>query len=191
MITGIYKLTFTSGMIYIGKSNDIKSRLKQHADKFKKGTAALRMQREYDKYGMPEGEVFYECHEDHCDILESMFIHSFTRGALLNTVSPNKYSDTAVDIVSGNTTLFKQSTLAHVNKINELNNIVNQLADIRIRLEKELTILKTDGVVLPRVAREKEVKLIQDLANVENHRDRLQEALNRETSKSWWKRIFR
>jgi hypothetical protein len=74
MTSGVYKLTFSSGREYIGKSVDIESRWKQHADKFRKGTAAKLMQQEYDDYGFPDANIIYPCHEDHLDIVEETLI---------------------------------------------------------------------------------------------------------------------
>lgn len=74
MTSGVYKLTFASGKQYIGKSVDIETRWKQHADKFRKGTAAKLMQEEFNTYGFPDAEIVYRCHEDHLDIVEETMI---------------------------------------------------------------------------------------------------------------------
>ena len=62
MTSGIYKLTFSDGTTYIGKSVDIERRWKEHADKFAKRTAAKAMQYAYDTCGMPSTSVISVLH---------------------------------------------------------------------------------------------------------------------------------
>ena len=74
MASGIYRLTFSSGKYYVGKSLDLETRWKQHFNKFATGKAARPMQLEYDRCGLPQTEVIFECHKDHIDILEELLI---------------------------------------------------------------------------------------------------------------------
>lgn len=75
MTSGVYKLTFSSGRRYIGKSIDIPTRWKQHFDKFAKGTAAKAMQAEFNSCGYPKTEVIVVCHPDHIDKVEASMIN--------------------------------------------------------------------------------------------------------------------
>jgi hypothetical protein len=85
MTSGIYKLTFKSGRYYIGKSNDIVRRWKEHFKKMTEGKAAKAMQAEFDRQGHPEGEVLFECHADHLSLVEPIFIHNYWSDEILNT----------------------------------------------------------------------------------------------------------
>lgn len=86
VISGIYKITFPSGKTYIGKSIDFYTRIKQHYDKFKKGTAAKPMQEQYNLYKTFRAEVVFECHPDHIDLMEAVFISRINPD--LNTSRP-------------------------------------------------------------------------------------------------------
>ena len=86
MKTGIYCLTFSNGDTYVGQSVDIENRMKQHTDKFLKGTAAKKMLDAYNKCGMPNAKILIECHKDYLDLLEAYCIHGLN--ATLNTNIP-------------------------------------------------------------------------------------------------------
>ena len=89
MTSGIYQLNFDNQAYYIGQSQNIEIRMKQHADKFLKNTAAAKMQDAYRQLGMPSAEILVRCHKDHLDAMENYFIHM--RKALpncLNTSAP-------------------------------------------------------------------------------------------------------
>lgn len=89
MTTGIYQLNFQGQAYYIGQSLDIDMRWRQHADKFRKGTAAQKMQQAYRDYGMPQGILLLECHKDYLDTMESYLIHEQKkRPGCLNTSAP-------------------------------------------------------------------------------------------------------
>lgn len=75
MTCGIYKLTFSSGRSYIGKSIDIENRWKQHFEKMRSGKASKPMQEEFMRCGYPDPAILYICHEDHIDIIEETLIH--------------------------------------------------------------------------------------------------------------------
>src|SRR5665647_1156020 len=103
MTSGVYKLTFSSGKTYIGKSINIDNRWKQHADKFAKGKAATNMQAEYDICGYPTGSIMCECHDDHIDTVEACFINRF-QPELNGTYPPDPfvgiYDDAFKDLFS-------------------------------------------------------------------------------------------
>lgn len=116
MTCGIYKLTFPSGRTYIGKSINIEERWKQHFDKLSKGKAAKNMQAEYDSYGEPSGEVFFECHADHLDIMEETLIARLNP-ELNTTRCPDRLDgiyDDEFEYVVG---WFSMSTVDHINTI--------------------------------------------------------------------------
>ena len=121
MKSGIYKLIFSSGKCYIGKSMDVPSRWKQHTDRFKKGDAAGKMQQEYNRCGVPEMEVIFECHSDHIDIMETYCIHAHDRSMLLNTSIPEPLAQEEYNKLLVDPELLKYSTADHVALIVSLN----------------------------------------------------------------------
>lgn len=88
MSSGIYKLTFSTDLIYIGKSVDMEKRWDQHLKALNKGTHTKRIQDAYNKYGTPKFEIICECHPHHIDILETYFINGFWSSKILNTTRP-------------------------------------------------------------------------------------------------------
>lgn len=89
MTTGIYLLNFKDQAFYIGQSQDIETRWKQHRDKFEKGKAAEKMQNAYNHYGMPMGRILVECHKDFLDTFENYFIWDQKQfPGCLNTSAP-------------------------------------------------------------------------------------------------------
>ena len=127
MKSGIYKLIFSSGKCYIGKSMDIPSRWKQHTDRFKKGDAAGKMQQEYNRCGVPEMEVIFECHSDHIDIMETYCIHAHDRSMLLNTSIPESLSQEEYNNLLLSPEVLKFSTSDHVATMFSLNKDVREL----------------------------------------------------------------
>lgn len=123
MTSGIYKLTFSSGAYYIGKSVDIDTRWKQHADKLQKGTAAAKMQAEFNRCGLPSGEIIAECHKDHLDVMEAFIISNYrdTRPqVILNDKFPACVSYDAFENILNRKDLIKQSTIDHISTIHKL-----------------------------------------------------------------------
>jgi hypothetical protein len=88
MGSGIYKLTFKDGSIYIGKSANIDKRWSQHTKAMLKGTHTKKIQDAYARFGDPLYEVVFECHPDHIDILENYFISLYWSNRILNTTKP-------------------------------------------------------------------------------------------------------
>lgn len=128
MRSGIYKFTFESGFYYIGKSNDIDRRWDEHMSKFVKGTAAQRIQAQYDVCGSPDFEVILYCHEDHIDLMEDIYIEeNWMDGFLLNTTRPKRNSYHETRILTDNIELLEFSTAEHIEKINELEQSTDDL----------------------------------------------------------------
>lgn len=114
MTTGIYKLKFSDGSLYIGKSKDIDQRMRQHAAKFVKGIHSEQMQCAFDRMGTPKASVVFECHENHLEIMEAFFINLYKGQKLLNTIIPEdpfpgKWNDT--DVIAILESLVKKSLL--------------------------------------------------------------------------------
>ena len=74
MTSGIYQLNFGNQAYYVGQSQNMEVRWKQHADKFRKHKAAEKMQEAYNRYGMPVAGILIKCHKDYLDTLENYYI---------------------------------------------------------------------------------------------------------------------
>jgi hypothetical protein len=115
MASGIYRLTFSSGKYYIGKSLDLETRWKQHFNKFATGKAARPMQVEYDRCGLPKTEVLIYCHKDHIDIMEELLIDQEKSLDMLNTTYPEvERTDEVVILINKSKELLHLSTLQHL-----------------------------------------------------------------------------
>jgi group I intron endonuclease len=60
MTSGIYKLEFSNGKVYIGQSGNCELRFSQHKRELINGTHTLKMQQAYNMYGLPSFEVIAE-----------------------------------------------------------------------------------------------------------------------------------
>lgn len=118
MTVGIYKLTFSSGAEYIGKSIDIESRFEEHKRSFKQFKAAKKLQQEFLRSREPTCSILVECHPDHIDFLETFFISK--EKPALNTVIGNAMSDTDFELVRKYGHLLNKSTIEHLAIIDEL-----------------------------------------------------------------------
>lgn len=176
MKSGIYKLIFTSGKCYIGKSMDVPSRWKQHMDRFKKGDAASKIQQEYNRCGVPEMEVIFECHADHIDIMETYCIHAHDRSMLLNTSVPEPLAQEEYNNLLLNPEVLKFSTSDHVATMFSLNKDVREL-------KAELEHLKSNAVM---------EKVIVDSYTKPLHVEieKLKDEVNYYKAQPWYSKIF-
>ena len=168
MKSGIYKLIFSSGKCYIGKSMDVPSRWKQHTDRFKKGDAAGKMQQEYNRCGVPEMEVIFECHSDHIDIMETYCIHAHDRSMLLNTSIPESLSQEEYNNLLLSPEVLKFSTSDHVATMFSLNKDVREL-------KAQIAELKTAA---------------PDLKPLHAEIERLKDEVNYYKAQPWYSKIF-
>lgn len=176
MKSGIYKLIFSSGKCYIGKSVDIPNRWKQHMDRFKKGDAASKLQQEYIKYGAPEMEVIFECHADHIDIMETYCIHAHDRTMLLNTSIPESLAQEEYNNLLLNPEVLVYSTAEHVSTLFNFSNEVREL-------KAELEHLKSNAVM---------EKVILDSYTKPLHAEieKLKDEVNYYKAQPWYSKIF-
>lgn len=168
MKSGIYKLIFSSGKCYIGKSMDVPSRWKQHTDRFKKGDAAGKMQQEYNRCGVPEMEVIFECHSDHIDIMETYCIHAHDRSMLLNTSIPESLSQEEYNNLLLSPEVLKFSTSDHVATMFSLNKDVREL-------KAQIAELKTAA---------------PDVKPLHAEIERLKDEVNYYKAQPWYSKIF-
>ena len=115
MSSGIYKLTFKDGSIYIGKSSNIDKRWSQHSKAMSKGTHTKKIQEAFAKFGDPKFEVIFECHPDHIDIMEGYFINIFWNNKILNTTQPPQLTAAEIHILETvNEDVWDMSTFEHL-----------------------------------------------------------------------------
>lgn len=136
MASGIYQLNFNEELFYVGQAQDIQSRWQQHMDKFRKGTAAQKMQAAYALHGQPQFSVLVNCHKDYLDIMETYYINLNKRyEGCLNTSIPK------LDPTINYQMLIEHDFLSYsiVNLVDASMNLTNQVNE----LEDELSVLKT------------------------------------------------
>lgn len=142
MTSGIYKLTFPSGNFYIGKSNDIEKRWKQHLDKFNAGKHTKLMQPEFDLYRDYDQEVLIYAHEDHIDILEETFIARLTPP--LNGTKGKDRLYIAPEHEDIFLSYFSMSTLEHIALAHNTKNEVSELKDKISEMNTDAELAKID-----------------------------------------------
>lgn len=120
MSSGIYKLTFKDGSIYIGKSVNIDKRWSQHTKAMVKGTHTKRIQEAFEKFGDPKFELIFECHPDHIDILEGYFINKYWSNTILNTTRPSDLSESDLFVIEHySDNVWNASTFDHLRGVHE------------------------------------------------------------------------
>ena len=187
MASGIYRLTFSSGKFYIGKSLDLETRWKQHFNKFATGKAARPMQIEYDRCGLPDTEVMFYCHQDHIDIMEEWLIDEYKCGDMLNTTYPKiTRTDEIATLINRNNDLLKLSTWEHLQLLDTLKQEVNKRRILQEAAEHETEQLRSEGYIM-----DSDYVEIVDLAN--DFKESLlkkKAELTRLQNLSWWDRLF-
>lgn len=149
MAAGIYRLTFSSGKFYIGKSLDLETRWKQHFNKFATGKAARPMQLEYDRCGLPKTEVIFDCHQDHIDILEEWLIDQFKCGDMLNTTYPKlERTDEIANLINNNRELLRLCTWDHLKIIDMAEEQVNKAEQAQLKAEELVEEYKSSGYLI-------------------------------------------
>lgn len=119
MKSGVYQLKFDNSETYIGKSSNITRRWDEHYKALVEGKAARRVQRAYDKYGVPEAIVLMYCHEDHIDLMETVMIRLLR--PVLNSASTSELSDEDFDTLQdAGDEILKVSTATHIRTIDSL-----------------------------------------------------------------------
>lgn len=165
MTTGIYQLNFNDQAFYIGQSLDIEQRWRQHTDKFRKGTAAQKMQYAYNKVGMPNFYYVLECHKDYLDIMEGYYISiQKTHPNCLNSSQPKL--DPAIDYqwLLDNPDLLKHSSVQVLTEAVSLTNQHMKLKeaheDLQHSFNKEFMLHK--AMVELREGKDENEQLVQE-----------------------------
>jgi hypothetical protein len=187
MASGIYRLTFSSGKFYIGKSLDLETRWKQHFNKFATGKAARPMQIEYDRCGLPQTEVMYYCHQDHIDIMEEWLIDEYKCGDMLNTTYPKvQRIDEIAELINANNHLMQLCTWDHLKLIANSQTRISQAQQAQDEAEQALEEYKSNGYII-----NQDYLDVVKLAN--EFKSRMltrKDELVRLSKLSWWDRLF-
>jgi antirestriction protein len=187
MPSGIYRLTFSSGKYYIGKSLDLETRWKQHFNKFATGKAARPMQIEYDKCGLPQTEVIYYCHRDHIDILEELLIDQEKSPDMLNSTYPEvDRTDEIAILINKSRELLQLSTFEHLEMLHNSEQRVQEHKTAATAAETALEQLRCEGYIM-----DSDYVEIVDVA--ETYRTKTQQQqieLLRLKNLTWWDRLF-
>jgi len=197
MASGIYKLTFDSGKFYIGKSNDIEARWKQHWDSFTKGKHTKLMQAEFNIYRDYSREVLVYAHEDHIDILEETLIARLNP-PLNGTRGKDRMAEVKEEHFDLVLSYFDKSTIEHIvgwnnskHMIEELQGEIEYLNESIAYLEVKRTEEELAADVLDKVDA---VNKLLDSCRADNSRimeenKRLRLELEAE-KKPWYKKLF-
>jgi len=185
MTSGIYKLTFSNGSFYIGKSINIEERWIQHMNKFCKHSAARLMQQAFDAYGPPRGTIVFECHPDHIDLVEASFINRL-KPDLNGTYPPCPFSAYGGDEYDALVSWLNMSTVEHITKLQLYSLEKNEIK----KLNKYIEFLEAD-----RTREEVLVDVNNELTQLRASNKYLNEEIDRikieqYTKLPWYKRIF-
>jgi hypothetical protein len=194
MASGIYMLTFSSGKYYVGKSLDLETRWKQHFNKFATGKAARPMQLEYDRCGLPETQVIFDCHRDHIDILEELLIDQLKGPDMLNSTYPqvNRTDEVAI-LINNSRDLLRLSTFDHLELLHQVETKLTELRAKKQEAEETVEEYRTNGYIIDQDYSEM-VDLAQwrldELEDSEALARKQRAELDRLKNLSWWDRLF-
>lgn len=187
-------LTFSSGKYYIGKSLDLETRWKQHFNKFATGKAARPMQLEYDRCGLPETQVIFNCHRDHIDILEELLIDQFKGPDMLNTTYPQvNPTDESNALINKSHDLLHLSTLEHLEL---LHGCEDKIAHAKNQTQQAMQLVqefRTSGYIIPEdyEIMSEEVECSRETIELlESQTQQQQTELYRLKNLSWWDRLW-
>lgn len=187
MASGIYRLTFSSGKFYIGKSLDLETRWKQHFNKFATGKAARPMQVEYDRCGLPTTEAIFHCHQDHIDIMEEWLIDQFKCGDMLNTTYPKlDRTDEVAELINNNRELLNLCTWDHLKLISNAEQRIRDASTAKLEAESALENYKDNGYIIDQDYKDLLALTNEFKTRYFDHKTELQ----RLQKLSWWDRLF-
>ena len=102
----------------------------------------------FDTYGYPTTSIIIECHPDHLDILEPIYIESFKNSyglQCLNSTMPEVYhrpTQAQLELLEYDQEIFQHSTFEHIDQINTLVQKVEDRNDVVSKLRFEVSDLK-------------------------------------------------
>jgi hypothetical protein len=187
MASGIYRLTFSSGKYYVGKSLDLETRWKQHFNKFATGKAARPMQLEYDQCGLPQTEVIFYCHRDHIDILEELLIDQLKGPNMLNTTYPQvtRTDETAI-LINKSHDLLHLSTFEHLELLHRVESKITEIREQKQESDAALEAMRAEGYIM----NSDYIEIVDAATELTQQLERKQTELERLQKLSWWDRLF-
>jgi hypothetical protein len=187
MPSGIYRLTFSSGKYYVGKSLDLETRWKQHFNKFALGKAARPMQLEYDRCGLPQTEVIFDCHRDHIDILEEWLINQLKGPDMLNSTYPEvTRTDEIAILINNSRDLLQLSTFEHLQLLHRVESKITQMRKQKESAENSLEELRSQGYIMD----EDYIEIVEVATELKQELETKQTELERLQKLSWLDRLF-
>jgi hypothetical protein len=187
MPSGIYRLTFSSGKYYVGKSLDLETRWKQHFNKFATGKAARPMQLEYDRCGLPETQVIFDCHRDHIDILEELLIDQLKGPDMLNSTYPevNRTDEVAI-LINNSRDLLQLSTFEHLELLHQVESKITEIREQKQESDTALEAMRAEGYIM----NSDYVEIVNLATEFKQQLERKQTELERLQKLSWWDRLW-
>ena len=187
MASGIYRLMFSSGKYYVGKSLDLETRWKQHFNKFATGKAARPMQLEYDRCGLPETEVIFSCHRDHIDILEELLIDQLKGPDMLNSTYPQvNPTDETNTLINKSHDLLQLSTLEHLALLHQVESKITEIREQKQQSDAALEAMRAEGYIM----NSDYVEIVDVATELTQQLERKQAELERLQKLSWWDRLW-
>lgn len=183
-LSGIYTITFPTGAIYVGKTNDFYRRVEEHRKKLESGTAAKAMQAEMSKLSGGhelEIELVVQCHEDHIDLMEDIYIRRAKAeygSRCLNTQQRKDLGPHVTNILLSNIDELANSTADHLQLLSSRKLIINEL-------QERIDLLENTEELPMQLA---ELELEQH-ALIEQYQNLYKDFI-REKNKSWWTKLW-
>lgn len=183
-LSGVYQITFPTGAVYIGKTNDYYRRIDEHINKLLKGTAAKALLEEIRK---TKGEselnisLIVECHEDHIDLMEDIYIRRAKQeyGSMcLNTTQRKDLGQWTTTILEDNLEYLKQSTAEHLHLIHNKDKEITSL-------KKHINFIESEEEMCIEIA-----ELQMDKADLQEQLREIKKQLILEKNKSWWTKLW-
>lgn len=207
MTCGIYSLHFGDNHFYIGKSINIEERFLQHMKKLNTGSAAKAMQSCFEDHGAPSQSIVLQCHPDHLDVLEPLYINMHYNSAYcLNSDRPTIHHKADLTIDNEKYKILQMSTIEHMEEIIKLRtNLLmekhsNRIASNELKNTKNREL--EELLKLPEIAKAVEVRDMFNIQAMEINRlntelslakgitNKIAYDLEKEKKKSWWDKLW-
>ena len=187
MASGIYRLMFSSGKYYVGKSLDLETRWKQHFNKFATGKAARPMQLEYDRCGLPETQVIFDCHRDHIDILEELLIDQLKGPDMLNSTYPQvNRTDEVATLINNSRDLLQLSTFEHLELLHQVESKITEIREQKQQSDAALEAMRAEGYIM----NSDYIEIVDVATELTQQLERKQAELERLQKLNWWDRLW-
>ena len=143
MKSGIYKLTWKDGAVYVGQAVDPVLRYRNHLEKMRNGTHTVKVQDVYNRLGEPGMVVLETCHPDHLDLLESIWINHYYE------LNASKVVNTKIPPLPDDWDVLEKHRTALTNSTGRLVDHISVLEKAHRALEGEVKGLRAHGLLLP------------------------------------------